>query len=124
MRNPAYGLLSQRAPPEGLGLSIVSLAELYEGLLGSRRVDMDEEGLNAVLAAVDVLPLEDGICREFAAQRRRLRLSGSLISDFDLLIGSTAIRHDLTLLTNNRRHFRRMAGLRLLPEIGMEGPER
>lgn len=107
----------------GLGLSIISLAELYEGLPGSRRPELDRELLDDFLAGIDVLPLDELICREFAGQRRRLRLSGNLISDFDLLIGSTAIHHNFTLLTNNRRHFRRMEGLRLLPEIGVEGPE-
>ena len=36
-----------------------------------------------------------------------------LIGDFDLLIGATALQHDLTLMTNNRRHFDRIEGLRL-----------
>jgi predicted nucleic acid-binding protein len=31
----------------------------------------------------------------------------------DLLIGATALRHDLTLLSNNRRHFEAIQGLRL-----------
>ena len=35
------------------------------------------------------------------------------IADFDLLIGVTALQHDLTLLTNNRRHFELVGGLRI-----------
>ena len=31
----------------------------------------------------------------------------------DLLIGATALRHGLTVLTNNSNHFRRIAGLRI-----------
>ena len=108
---------------DGLGLSVISLAELYEGLLASRRPGTDEERLDDFITGIQVLPLDELICREFAAQRRRLRLSGNLISDLDLLIGSTAIHHNLTLLTNNRRHFSRMEGLRLLPEIAAEGPK-
>ena len=34
-----------------------------------------------------------------------------LIADFDLLLGATALRHDLTLLTNNRRDFEAIRGL-------------
>ena len=34
-----------------------------------------------------------------------------MIGDMDLLIAATAIRHDLTLLTNNRRHFERIPSL-------------
>jgi tRNA(fMet)-specific endonuclease VapC len=36
-----------------------------------------------------------------------------MIGDCDLLIGATALRHNLTLLTNNRRHFERIDGLRM-----------
>jgi predicted nucleic acid-binding protein len=49
----------------------------------------------------------------FAKERGRLRAAGSLIGDFDLLIGVTAIQNDLTLLTNNRRHFERINGLNI-----------
>jgi predicted nucleic acid-binding protein len=34
-----------------------------------------------------------------------------IIDDIDLLIGATALQHNLTLLTNNRRHFERIDGL-------------
>jgi predicted nucleic acid-binding protein len=43
----------------------------------------------------------------------RLRAAGMLVGDLDLFIGVTAIHHDLTLLSNNRRHFDRIEGLRI-----------
>ena len=60
------------------------------------------------------LDLDPAVCRVFAEERRRLRAVRSLIGDFDLLIGATALRHNLTLLTNNRRHFERVQGLTVL----------
>ena len=38
---------------------------------------------------------------------------GQKIADFDLLIGATALCHELILVTNNTRHFARMQSLRL-----------
>ena len=38
---------------------------------------------------------------------------GRPIGDMDLLIAATALRHELTLLTNNRRHFNRIPSLAL-----------
>jgi predicted nucleic acid-binding protein len=35
------------------------------------------------------------------------------VGDLDLLIAASALRHDLTLLTNNRRHFEEIEGLRI-----------
>jgi tRNA(fMet)-specific endonuclease VapC len=58
--------------------------------------------------------VDEDICSVFAKERGRLRREGSLIGDFDLLIASTCLSHDLTLLTNNVRHFERVNGLRFV----------
>ena len=100
--------------PEGLGLSIVSLAELHEGVFYFRDPEADAGELRDFLAGVDVVPLDDEVCRIFAWERGRLRAVGTPIADFDLLIGATAIRHGLTLLTNNRRHFERLQRLNIV----------
>ena len=100
--------------PEGVGLSIVSLAELYDGVLRSNAPQRDEERLRAFLTSLEVAPLDELICRIFASERGRLRAAGTTIGDFDLLISATAIRHNLTLLTNNRRHFERVQGLDII----------
>ena len=100
--------------PGGVGLSVVSLAELYEGLARSRNPDADADALRLFLEAVDVVPLDDAACRVFGAERARLREEGNLIGDMDILIGATAVSNNLTLLSNNTRHFERMQGLRIV----------
>ena len=52
----------------------------------------------------EILPLLQG---EGAG---RLRAAGLPIEDLDLLIGATAIYHELVLLTGNHDHFSRMEG--------------
>ena len=100
--------------PDGVGLSVISLAELYDGLARSRNPDADTEALRLFLEAVEVVPLDDAACRVFGEERARLREEGNLIGDMDILIGATAISKNLTVLTNNRRHFERMRGLTLV----------
>ena len=100
--------------PQGIGLSIDSLAELYEGVLYSTTPRENEEALHDFLGSVEILYLEESICRIFARERGRLRAAGRIIGDFDILIGSTAIYYGLTLLTNNRRHFDRIDGLTII----------
>ena len=97
-----------------MGISIVSLAEIYEGIFGADDPQSDERELRDFLDGVAIIPIDDAVCRIFAGERSRLRASGTLIGDMDILIGSTALRHDLTLLTNNRRHFERMHGLSII----------
>ena len=99
---------------DGIGLSVISLAELYEGLARSRNPDADAESLHLFLEAVDVIPLDDAACRIFGEERARLREGGNIIGDMDILIGATAISNNLTLLTNNTRHFERMQGLSIV----------
>ncbi len=100
--------------PQGVGLSIVSLAELFEGQLDSADPRAQEHALLGFLAGVRVVPLDIAVCRLFARERRRLRAEGNLIADLDILIGCTALRHGLTLLSNNHRHFQRLEGLSII----------
>ena len=101
---------------EGLGMSVISLAELYEGVFYSRTPEGDERRLRNFLRRIEVVGVDDEICRIFAVERGRLRAAGAMIGDFDIMIGATAIRHGLTLLTNNRRHFERIPSLSIISE--------
>lgn len=100
--------------PQGVGLSIISLAELFDGVFGSATHQEDERILRDFLDFVEIIPLDEAACLLFARERVRLRAAGAPIGDMDLLIGATAIRHNLTLLTNNRRHFGRLRGLDII----------
>jgi tRNA(fMet)-specific endonuclease VapC len=91
--------------PRGLGLSVVSAAELWEGAYFSRDPKRSQETLERFLSGVDVLGLDEEICKRFGQLRGSNRKRGQTIGDFDLLIAATALRHDLILLTNNRKHF-------------------
>jgi predicted nucleic acid-binding protein len=65
------------------------------------------------LKRVSLVGIDEEICKLFGKERGRLRAEGKRIGDFDLLIGATARQHELTLLTNNRRHFENIEGLRI-----------
>ena len=59
--------------PEGIGLSVVSLAELWEGVYYSRDPVGSEQGLRDFLRTVSVFPLDEEVCRRFGKERGRLR---------------------------------------------------
>lgn len=111
--NPGIVTRLNELQPNGLGLSIVSLAELYEGIYYSKDPLGNEHDLQSFLQGVTVLGIDDEICKIFGKERGRLRAKRKVVGDFDLLIGSTARRHHLVLLTNNRRHFEMIEGLQL-----------
>lgn len=96
---------------EGCAVSVISLAELYEGVYNSSNPAGNECALNDFLRGVTVLGIDDETCKIFGRHRGRLRAAGKVTGDFDLLIGSTGLRHGLKVLTNNRRHFTLIDGL-------------
>ena len=104
----------RRLRSDGLAVSVISLAEVYEGVFYSRDPETSRKGFEDFLEGVSILGVDEDICPVFAKERGRLRKEGSLIGDFDLLITSTCLSHELTLLTNNVRHFERVNGLRFV----------
>jgi tRNA(fMet)-specific endonuclease VapC len=101
--------------PEGLALSVVSLAEIYEGVYYSRDPQRSKEVLNSFLSPdLEILGIDQEIAQIFGRERGRLRKEGKLIGDMDLLIASTALRQQLTLLSDNRRHFEAVEGLDII----------
>ena len=58
-----------------------------------------------------MLGIDEEICKIFGQHPGRLRALGKMAGDFDLLIGATGLRYELTVLTNNHRHFSLIDGL-------------
>lgn len=100
--------------PDGIGISVVSMGELYEGVYKASDPASHERDLRVILSEIAVIDIDDETCRIFGRERGRLRAANDLIGDTDLWIGATAMRHGLTLLTNNRQHFERLPGLRIV----------
>lgn len=96
---------------DGLGISYVSLAELYDGVHESTRREEGERQVEELLVGLDFVTLDRETASIFGRERARLRRAGNIIPDLDILIASSALRHNVTLLTNNRRDFERIEGL-------------
>ena len=109
----------QVLPPlmgQGLNINIIAVGEVLEGIYAGRNAVETEGAFDALLERVPVINLDRQTMQIYALTRASLRRSGSLIGDNDLLIAATALRHDLTLVTRNRRHFARIPDLRILAE--------
>ncbi|MEJ2055676.1 MAG: hypothetical protein P8X42_17315 [Calditrichaceae bacterium] len=51
------------------------------------------------------------IMETFGELKAKLQKKGNTLSDMDLIIASTALSMNFTLVTNNVRHFKRIPGL-------------
>lgn len=112
------GLL-QRIELTGLDvcfLSEITIAELLFGIENSApdRRENNRSKLDSLLVAFSgrILLIGKGI-PIYASQKTSLRKSGRTVSEFDLLIGATALAHNLTLVTRNTRDFVNMDKIRL-----------
>lgn len=111
-RDPAKRIIDALAPEE-LAISLITYGEIYEGIYYGRDPKRAEQGFLQFIRGIDILPLNRPIMKEFAKLRGQLRKTGQRLDDPDLLIAATAIYHDLTLFTHNRRHFSRIPTLKL-----------
>ncbi|MCC7352110.1 MAG: type II toxin-antitoxin system VapC family toxin [Anaerolineae bacterium] len=102
--------------PDGIAISWVTVGEIYEGALGFSQTEIRIAAFRQFLHPFRVLNLNDPIMERFAGIRSLLRRRGELISDFDILLGATALHHDLTVLTYNIRHLQRIPDLKLYRE--------
>jgi predicted nucleic acid-binding protein len=96
-----------------LAVSLVTVGEVYDGAF---RFSNPREHLltyRMLFRSFEIVNLSDGIMERFAELRFNLRRTGQMIPDFDLVLCATAIEHDLTLLTYNLRHMRRVPNLRV-----------
>lgn len=98
----------------GICTSIISVAELYEGVYGAKDYDQSLETLKAFLEGITVLSIDQEVCKIFGRERNKLRKQGNIIGDFDLLIASICLRHNLILVTNNKNHFERIDSLKIV----------
>lgn len=103
----------ERLSDQGVAVSIIAVAEVYEGAFNTADPQATLSGMREFLGDFAILPVSDPVVERFARTRATLRQQGQMIPDMDLLIASTALAADLTLITRNLRHFTRIPGLQL-----------
>lgn len=102
----------EKAGTENCYISEITLAELKFGVENSENRDKNQKNLENFLTGVSILPIFHALDL-YAKEKARLRKAGTPIDDFDLLIGATAVTQNLTVVTNNTEHFKRIRGIQL-----------
>lgn len=95
-----------------IAVSVITLAEVFQRAFESSNPEAQLDTFRGFIAPFSVIPVTEPIAVRFAEIRSFLTRRGQLISDFDIVIGATALHHDLTLLTFNLRHFSRIPDLK------------
>lgn len=97
-------------------ISIISLAELIYGAYKSLHPQKTLITLKNDLQILDfeIINLNEIIMAEFGKIKADLEIKGERLDDFDLLIAATAIVNNLTLVTRNSKHFKRIKDLKMI----------
>jgi len=114
VRHP-QGMIAGRITKVGedaICTSVVVAAELRYGAAksGSKRLS---DRVDLLLSALEILPLEPPVDREYANLRHHLTRQGTPIGPNDLLIAAHALALDLVVVTANTREFSRVPGLKV-----------
>ena len=94
-------------------ISSVTLAELEYGVSHSSRPAQNRVSVDRFLAGLDVVPFDAAGATAYGDVKHRLFAAGTPIGSLDMLITAHARSLDLTLVTNNRREFDRIPGLKV-----------
>lgn len=102
-------------------VATISVVTVHEYLFGVYfRYGRDRSKLKEKLASVardlerfEVLPLTRGVAEVSSRVHSELAWSGQLIGINDVYIAATALNYNLSLVTRNLEHFRRIHGLKL-----------
>jgi len=106
------------AADEELFITSITVAELTHGAHRSLHREDNLTRLEVLFAALTVLSFDEMAGRRFGHLKAELEEKGEPLDDLDLQIASIALEHNLPLVTNNEKHFKRVENLKLENWIG------
>jgi tRNA(fMet)-specific endonuclease VapC len=97
----------------GIAISTVVLAELYSGAYKHPNSSRLLALIADLLQEVAVLDFDSACAEQFGRVQGRKLQTGLAVPETDLMIGSVALLHNLTLVTHNTADFQNIPNLRL-----------
>ena len=97
--------------PDDLGVTIITVAELWFGANKSARPAVARREMDGFLEPFEVLPFDREAAEAYARSRLALERIGRPVGERDLLIASIALARGLAVVTHNVSEFGRVPGL-------------
>lgn len=97
---------------ESCYVSEITIAELFFGAYNGKFPEEDSKDVAKVSGAFGIKPAYL-VFERFGKEKARLKKAGLIIPEFDILIATTAVHHNLILVTNNTKHMSRIEGIKL-----------
>ncbi len=90
-----------------LSISFITLSELYYGAYKSQKIKKNIRNIEKLKKKLYVIESSEAICELFGRIKVSLKDKGNIIDDADIFIAACALAEDVTLVTNNEKHFER-----------------
>lgn len=99
-----------------LFISVITEAELLYGVYKSSNKSDNLQIVKNFISGLEirVIEVDSSIVDIFVQRKIDLEKKGEKIEDFDILIAATALDRDMILVTFNKKHFKRIKGLKML----------
>ena len=81
--------------------------------INQKKIASNLSKIKLIENAFEIIPTGTEVVEIFGMLKADLERSGNPLDDFDLIIAACAMAHNLTLVTDNYRHFERIDGLKL-----------
>jgi len=92
----------------------VSLFELYHGAYKSNSSEKNLAAIDKLINRIKIIDFSRKAALEAGKQYARLEKEGNIIEFRDMFIGCIALVEGFSLKTNNKSHFSRIEGLKIL----------
>ncbi|MEO8615843.1 MAG: type II toxin-antitoxin system VapC family toxin [Luteolibacter sp.] len=99
--------------PGDIGVTSITVAELYFGVAKSSQIERNRSALIRFLAPLEILPFTSKAAETYGQIKAHLRSLGMMIGELDCLIAAQALSLKLPLVTNNTSEFKRVPKLTL-----------
>ena len=103
----------QSKRPGQIAISTITIAELAYGVARSGYPERNRIALLEFLFPFTILDFDQRASMEYGRIRASLEAKGRPVGPMDMLLAAQATSHNLILVTNDEREFKRIDGLRI-----------
>lgn len=103
----------RRIPISDVGLSSITLSELEYGVEKSQQKVRNKIALAQFVTPLEIAPYDDLAAKHYGEIRCYLEKKDQLIGALDLLIAAHTLSLNSTLVTNNKKEFSKVPGLKI-----------
>lgn len=98
---------------EGICISVITLAELENGVYKSANIEKNADNLAKFTRIIPVVPFDEHCAIKYGKICAYLQKAGMPIGIMDMLISAHAMAMGYTVVTNNVREFERVPNIKI-----------